>query len=356
MSADLILAQAAQETGWGQKVLPGTNNIFNIKADSGWHGPSKMFSVPEFENGHTVWREQAFRVYDSQENALRDRVAFLRENPRYAEAGLFDPGTRGDLRKEAEALQRAGYATDPHYADSLVRVFNGPTMQSALESAQASEHAASIEVLRLGGRSSAVGVLQSDLRVLGYGSVHGHVLEADNNFGPQTYAAVRAFQHDRGLQVDGVVGKETSEAICNQRQALGHSLPALAPGLEGWSPVPSSLGPLAASGAHHNPYIDPTHPDHGIYAELKQRIPDISDNRLAQFTAACHIAGIRPGHLGDIHVGQAGAVLRSDTSPLYAVVDVNSPAPSLQETIQRLHAFGLQQPQNVQSTGQVARV
>jgi flagellum-specific peptidoglycan hydrolase FlgJ len=37
-SWELILAQAAQETGWGEKVLPGTHNVFNIKADPSWHG------------------------------------------------------------------------------------------------------------------------------------------------------------------------------------------------------------------------------------------------------------------------------------------------------------------------------
>lgn len=32
-SLEFILAQAAYETGWGEKILPGTNNLFNIKAD-----------------------------------------------------------------------------------------------------------------------------------------------------------------------------------------------------------------------------------------------------------------------------------------------------------------------------------
>ncbi|WP_348757204.1 glucosaminidase domain-containing protein [Candidatus Methylocalor cossyra] len=41
LSYELMLAQAAQETGWGAKVLPGTNNIFNIKADSSWIGKRK---------------------------------------------------------------------------------------------------------------------------------------------------------------------------------------------------------------------------------------------------------------------------------------------------------------------------
>lgn len=136
-SWELILAQAAQETGWGQKVLPGTNNIFNIKASPDWHGERRVFNVPEVENGRIVSRNEPFRVYPSIEESLRDRVAFLRANPRYERAGLFADGVRGNLVKEAQALQRGHYATDPEYADNLVRVFHGRTMQSALAYARA---------------------------------------------------------------------------------------------------------------------------------------------------------------------------------------------------------------------------
>ena len=50
-SWELIIAQAAQETGWGEKTLPGTNNVFNIKAFGGWTGPSEKFKVWEKVNG-----------------------------------------------------------------------------------------------------------------------------------------------------------------------------------------------------------------------------------------------------------------------------------------------------------------
>jgi hypothetical protein len=135
MSKELILAQAALETGWGEKVLPGTNNLFNIKASPDWHGSTKTFSVPEFVSGKKVMVDAEFRVYGSNEKALNDRVKFLQENPRYAKSGLFDPGTKGDLEKEATALQKAGYATDPEYAKQLAAVYHGPTMQRAIKAA-----------------------------------------------------------------------------------------------------------------------------------------------------------------------------------------------------------------------------
>lgn len=139
MSWELILAQAAQETGWGQRVLPGTHNIFNIKADAGWDGPRRTFNVPEVINGRRVNVDADFRVYGSADESLRDRMQFLRENPRYTRAGLFAEGTAGNFEAEARALQRAGYATDPRYAESLVEVFNGPTMRRALALARERE-------------------------------------------------------------------------------------------------------------------------------------------------------------------------------------------------------------------------
>lgn len=135
-SWELILAQAAQETGWGEKVLAGTNNIFNIKADPSWTGPTKVFRVWEEVNGKIVWQDDPFRVYPNTVAALRDRVKFLQENKRYAKAGLFDPGVKGDLQKEAQALKDGGYATASNYATELVKVAHGPTMRRAIKQAQ----------------------------------------------------------------------------------------------------------------------------------------------------------------------------------------------------------------------------
>jgi flagellum-specific peptidoglycan hydrolase FlgJ len=141
MSWELILAQTAQETGWGQKVLPGTNNLYNIKTSADWKGQTKTFKVLEYQGKKKkkVWEDQAFRVYGNYQESLNDRVAFLRDNPRYAAAGLFKDGVKGNLRKEAQALQDAGYATDPNYADNIADLFDGRTMQRAIKEAQAQQ-------------------------------------------------------------------------------------------------------------------------------------------------------------------------------------------------------------------------
>ncbi|MDE1180310.1 glucosaminidase domain-containing protein [Paraburkholderia sp.] len=136
-SWELILAQAAQETGWGEKVLQGTNNVFNIKADASWTGESKVFRVWEKVGGKKVWVDAAFRVYDSVLDSLRDRQAFLRDNSRYTKAGLFRADVKGNLVREALALQDAHYATDEDYADNLAIVFNGKSMRRAIAEAKA---------------------------------------------------------------------------------------------------------------------------------------------------------------------------------------------------------------------------
>ncbi|GAA0254516.1 glucosaminidase domain-containing protein [Rhodanobacter caeni] len=254
MAWQTILAQAAQETGWGRHQLPGAHNIFNIKADPGWRGPSQAFNVWEIENGQKVWRDQSFRMYGSYEEALLDRVEFLRDNPRYAKAGLFDEGTKGNFEKEAAALQRAGYATDPHYAAGLVRVFNSPTMQHAIKEARAltatRNHAPGIRpqhavyqyqqaCLTEGAQGFAVATLQAELSKLGYSGDRGHPLKADGEFGIRTRHAVERFQHDHHLTVDGKVGPLTREAMHSALQQ---------------SASPSSL-------------TDMRHPDHALFAQ-----------------------------------------------------------------------------------------
>jgi len=136
-SWELILAQAAQETGWGEKVLPGTNNVFNIKAGPGWKGEKKVFHVWEEDaKGNKYWTDDPFRVYGSYLESLRDRAEFLKSNPTYAKHHLFDDDVKGDLKAEAKALQAAGYATDKRYAAKLQEVFDGRSMKRAIAIAQ----------------------------------------------------------------------------------------------------------------------------------------------------------------------------------------------------------------------------
>ncbi|OCQ23978.1 flagellar rod assembly protein/muramidase FlgJ [Pseudoalteromonas luteoviolacea] len=131
----VMVAQAALETGWGKHVIskPDGNssfNLFNIKADSRWKGDSASKMTLEFEQGLPVKKQANFRAYESIKQSFNDYVDFLQSNPRYGDA-LKKAASPSDY---LEALQQAGYATDPNYANKIKNVMGGEQFRSALTS------------------------------------------------------------------------------------------------------------------------------------------------------------------------------------------------------------------------------
>ncbi|EGQ7867161.1 flagellar assembly peptidoglycan hydrolase FlgJ [Vibrio parahaemolyticus] len=118
----LLLAQAALETGWGQKVVQNargsSNNLFNIKADRSWQGDKVTTQTLEFHDNTPVKETAAFRSYSNYQDSFNDYVRFLNDNPRY-ETALQQ---RGDSEFFIRGIHRAGYATDPTYADKVLQV------------------------------------------------------------------------------------------------------------------------------------------------------------------------------------------------------------------------------------------
>ncbi|MDA8518270.1 flagellar assembly peptidoglycan hydrolase FlgJ [Citrobacter sp. Igbk 16] len=115
----LILAQAALESGWGQRQIRRENgepsfNIFGVKASGSWKGPTTEITTTEYENGEAKKVKAKFRVYSSYLEALSDYVGLISRNPRYAAVTGAATAEQG-----AQALQNAGYATDPNYARKL---------------------------------------------------------------------------------------------------------------------------------------------------------------------------------------------------------------------------------------------
>lgn len=121
-----ILAQAALETGWGQHA-PG-NNVFGVKAGSGWAGGAVQTLTREFRNGVASVGTAAFRAYQNVADSV-DNYAALLSRPRYQSVR----GQGNDISAFASALQRSGYATDPDYAAKLVAIARSPRMQLALQ-------------------------------------------------------------------------------------------------------------------------------------------------------------------------------------------------------------------------------
>jgi hypothetical protein len=78
-------------------------------------------------------------------------------------------------------------------------------------------------LLREGQHGDAVSVVQQELHDLGYKDTKGNPLAADRDFGPSTTAAIKSFQQDHGLRVDGVVGKDTASALSSETSLLEKS-------------------------------------------------------------------------------------------------------------------------------------
>ncbi|MFG3452700.1 flagellar assembly peptidoglycan hydrolase FlgJ [Stutzerimonas stutzeri] len=120
-----LVAQAALETGWGKSMIKqkdGSNshNLFGIKAN-GWSGESAKVTTTEYVNGKATKQVAGFRAYDSFEQSFNDYVRLLENNERYKPA-IQVASVSGDSERFVNELQRAGYATDPQYANKINQI------------------------------------------------------------------------------------------------------------------------------------------------------------------------------------------------------------------------------------------
>lgn len=133
VDARALVAQAALETGWGRRQIQrdgggSANNLFGIKAN-GWSGERATTRTHEYAGGVRRTETAQFRAYASPAESFADYVRLLKNNPRYQKA--LQAG--GDVRRFAQALQNAGYATDPGYAAKITAIANGPTVNRAMQ-------------------------------------------------------------------------------------------------------------------------------------------------------------------------------------------------------------------------------
>ena len=132
ISAIAIMAQAALESGWGEKAVG--NMMFGVKASLSTPEnkrqlittteylkvPNAKFpvviSVTKQPNGLYKYKvKDWFRKYDSPEESFLDHAKFFLTNPRYAEALKV----KSDPYAFCDAIAAAGYATDPNYSQVL---------------------------------------------------------------------------------------------------------------------------------------------------------------------------------------------------------------------------------------------
>jgi flagellar protein FlgJ len=148
--AAFMVSQAALETGWGRKEIrhadgTSSHNLFGIKAGGSWKGPVAEVTTTEYVNGKAQKVLAKFRAYGSYAESFADYARLMKDSPRYqaavgaamgagtAVSGVAGSGTASVSGASvassasvafANGLQKAGYATDPAYADKLSRVIN----------------------------------------------------------------------------------------------------------------------------------------------------------------------------------------------------------------------------------------
>ena len=110
--ASITLAQGLLESGAGQSTLARkSNNHFGIKCGSDWRG--KTVSHDDDARG------ECFRAYKHPKESYEDHSKFLAGRSRYA--SLFKLKIT-DYKGWARGLKKAGYATNPRYADQLIGI------------------------------------------------------------------------------------------------------------------------------------------------------------------------------------------------------------------------------------------
>ncbi len=112
--ASITLAQGLLESAAGQSRLAReANNHFGIKCGSNWNGRYILYDDDA--------RNEKFRVYDSPRESYEDHSLFLTTRSRYAFLFKYK---RTDYKSWAHGLKKAGYATNPHYAQQLISLIH----------------------------------------------------------------------------------------------------------------------------------------------------------------------------------------------------------------------------------------
>ncbi len=114
----VVIAQSAQETGWGRNVK--NNAYFGVKGATAG-GKTARFGTTEVVGGKVVHIQANFRAYKDYEEAAEDYGKVLAENSRYSKCFEF----KNDPVRFVQELARAGYATDPNYGGEIISIIQG---------------------------------------------------------------------------------------------------------------------------------------------------------------------------------------------------------------------------------------
>jgi putative chitinase len=121
-----------------------------------------------------------------------------------------------------------------------------------------------------------------------------------------------------------------------------------------WEAPPSAAWDLPASVPVTPDRNDPRYPEsphHALYSELRCRVPDASEDRLVQFTAACHEKGITAQNLSEVRLDEDAMTLTfigTGALTMPAKIDLEAPPPYPEEAIAQIHQHDLQEELTMQ--------
>lgn len=200
-----IIAQAIIEGAAGTSTLAKTyHNHFGMKCGKSWKGKSvNLKTKEEYTVGTLVTIKDNFRVYDSDEAGVSGYFDFVSAS-KYA--NLKEALT---YKQYAEFLKADGYATSSSYVQTLcntVTKYNLTRWDESEEVPQYIQKRRTIKWTLPMMQGSDVVIIQRILVSKGYDIGSYGV---DGKFGKNTETAVKKFQAEHGLKVDGIVGVKT---------------------------------------------------------------------------------------------------------------------------------------------------
>lgn len=205
--ASPIIAQACIESAYGTSSLGYKyHNYFGMKCGSSWKGKSVNLSTKEEYKVGTLTNIKAnFRVYDSMEEGIKGYFEFINTS-RYANLK-----TASTPMEYLERIKADGYATSSTYVNtnmSCILKYNLAKYDTLKtddkgDAEEVAKVVVTLPTIRQGSQGKAVKVWQIIIGV-----------NPDGDFGKKTLEATKAFQKNKGLSTDGIVGAKTwSEGI-----------------------------------------------------------------------------------------------------------------------------------------------
>ena len=255
----VLIGQSCLENGYGIpeywdnpqiETLLKYNNMVGIKSEllnsswnkyTVWTGESLTKQTPEFYNGKHVTITDSFRKYDTIERSFADFLLFITYASNYGEGGTPKYGSAVTTIKDPETLIKKvnalGYATSTTYASNVLKIIKKhdltkyvdlsnvtPTIYVPDNSSEASNVILSQRTyLQKGDKGNSVKIMQTMLIACGYScGSYG----ADGDFGDSTLNALKSFQRENNLVVDGLYGEQSERKLTDlyNEQAVEESI------------------------------------------------------------------------------------------------------------------------------------